>query len=170
MRQSEKLNTKRTFDNIKELLVFRCNNNIIILQHAVKGDYLLERSTEILMDKMILYLGFVGGSKGWGTWKVIGHELIILFFGFLCEGDCPWGNICAHLPLFCMWDASTARPDEQVCMSTPRIWTCKPRATEVEHANLTTMPLGWPWVDNFLKVGCGQYGFTIPASLISCLI
>lgn len=64
MRQSEKLNTKRTFDNIKELLVFRCNNNIIILQHAVKGDYLLERSTEILMDKMILYLGFVGGSKG----------------------------------------------------------------------------------------------------------
>ena len=28
--------------------------------------------------------------------------------------------------------------------STPGLWTCEPSAAEVEHANLTTMPPGWP--------------------------
>ena len=31
-----------------------------------------------------------------------------------------------------------------VCRSIPRIWTPEPWTTEVEHVNLTTMPLGWP--------------------------
>ena len=29
------------------------------------------------------------------------------------EEDWPWANICAHLPLFCMWDATTAWFDKQ---------------------------------------------------------
>ena len=39
----------------------------------------------------------------------LGILFIHLVFG---EEDWPWANICAHLPLFCMWDAPTAWPDE----------------------------------------------------------
>ena len=31
---------------------------------------------------------------------------------FFCgEEDCPWANICASFPLFCMWNTATARLD-----------------------------------------------------------
>ena len=43
----------------------------------------------------------------------------------------PWANICASLPLFYMWDASTAWLDEQC-------------GSEVEHVNLTTTLPGQP--------------------------
>ena len=47
--------------------------------------------------------------------RKIGHELtsfanLPLFF--LLEENWPWANICAHLPLFCMWNAATAWLDE----------------------------------------------------------
>ena len=35
--------------------------------------------------------------------------------------------------------------------SGPRIWTCEPQAAEVEHANLTTTPLGQPSVFGLLR-------------------
>ena len=31
-----------------------------------------------------------------------------LSFLSVCEEDCPWANTCAKLPLFCMWDNTTA--------------------------------------------------------------
>ena len=66
-----------------------------------------------------------------------------LSFSFFGEEDWPWANICAILPLVCMGDATTAWADE-VCRSVPRIWTHKPWAAKVEHANLTSMPPGRP--------------------------
>ena len=32
-----------------------------------------------------------------------------------------------------------------------KIRTCEPQPTEAECANLTTMPLGWPWLFSFYK-------------------
>ena len=37
-----------------------------------------------------------------------------------------------------------------VYRSVPRIWTCKPQATKVEHGNVTTMTPGWPLYYVFL--------------------
>ena len=70
-----------------------------------------------------------------------GQAISVFLFG---GEDCSWANICANLPLFCMWDAATAWLDEQGDRFAPRIWTCKPQTAKVEHANLTTMPPGWP--------------------------
>ena len=53
------------------------------------------------------------------------------------EEDWPWANICANLPLFCMWDTATAWLDDDGSKSV------NPRPP-TEHANLTTMPQGWP--------------------------
>ena len=64
------------------------------------------------------------------------------FFSF-GEEDSPWANICANLPLFCMWVTATAWLDE-CCRSAPRIWTCKPRSLEDNVLDLTTMPQDWP--------------------------
>ena len=47
----------------------------------------------------------------WGRLALSYHLLPI--FLFLLEEDCPWANTCANLPLFCMWDAATAWPDER---------------------------------------------------------
>ena len=43
---------------------------------------------------------------------LIGDRMIYLlaFFG---EEDCCWANICASLPLLCMWDATSVWLDEQ---------------------------------------------------------
>ena len=60
------------------------------------------------------------------------------------EGDWPWANICASLPLFYMWDACHNMACYAVRRSAPRIQTSKPRAAEAERANLTAAPLGWP--------------------------
>ena len=51
-------------------------------------------------------------------------NLLLHFFSL--EEDQPWGNICANLPPFCMWDATKSWLDEQ-CRSAPWIQTCKPR-------------------------------------------
>ena len=37
---------------------------------------------------------------------------MLLIFLFLLEEDCPWANVCANLPPLCMWNATTARPNE----------------------------------------------------------
>ena len=36
------------------------------------------------------------------------YVFCLFVYLFLDEEDSPWTNICANLPLFCMWDASTA--------------------------------------------------------------
>ena len=65
-------------------------------------------------------------------------------FVCVCEEDCPRGNICANLPLFCMLDITTAWLDEQcVGLRAPGIRTHEPQATEAECANLTTTLWGW---------------------------
>ena len=61
---------------------------------------------------------------------------------FLFEEDCCWANICGSLPLFCMWDASSAWLDEWCVGSTPGIWTCEPWAAEAQPVNLTTKSPG----------------------------
>ena len=38
--------------------------------------------------------------------------LLFLEWKFFGEEDCPWTDICAHLPLCCMWDTGTAWLDE----------------------------------------------------------
>ena len=43
-----------------------------------------------------------------------------------------------------MWDAYHSMAWQAVCRSTPGIWTSEPWAAEAEHANLTTVPPGWP--------------------------
>ena len=46
--------------------------------------------------------------------RKIGPELTsVANLPLFAEEDCPWANICAHLPLFCMWDATRAWLDEQ---------------------------------------------------------
>ena len=50
-------------------------------------------------------------SRLW-RWKVV--ELLICFFVcFFTEEDSPGANICANLPLFCMWITATAWLDER---------------------------------------------------------
>ena len=66
--------------------------------------------------------------------------MMMIIFG---EEDCPRANICANLPLFCMWDSATAWLDEQ-CVSMTKIQIYEPQAAKVEHANLSTTPLDWP--------------------------
>ena len=49
--------------------------------------------------------------------RKIGLELTsVINPPLFAEEDWPWANICAHLPLFCMWDAATAWLDE-LCLS-----------------------------------------------------
>ena len=79
-----------------------------------------------------------------GCVRKIGPELTsVANLSLLLEEDYCWDNICASLPLFCMWDAAIAWMDE-LCRSVPRIRNCEPWAAKVEHTNLTPRPLGWP--------------------------
>ena len=52
-----------------------------------------------------------------------------------CEEDWPQANICAKLPLLCMWDAAKAWLDEWYVDVHPGS-ELRPRATAVEHVNL----------------------------------
>ena len=61
---------------------------------------------------------------------------------FLVRKIGPELTSVANLPPFCMWDATIAWFDEQ-CASRG-IQTGEPWAAKVEHANLTTTPLGQP--------------------------
>ena len=78
----------------------------------------------------------------WWVSLALRYHLLSIFLFSLEEGCC-WANICASLPLFCMWDAATAWLDE-VCRSTPGIWTCECGAIEAECVNLTTTPPAGP--------------------------
>ena len=81
------------------------------------------------------------------------HQCRFLFYFIFDEEDWPWANICASLPLFYMWDTTTiSMAWWVVCRSAPRIWTCKPWATEAEHTNSTTAPPGCPSVDFYFGV------------------
>ena len=60
------------------------------------------------------------------------------FIYLLIDEDWPWADICASLPLFCMWGATTAWLDEwcvDVCALDPNLWTlgCWSRACELNH-------------------------------------
>ena len=61
----------------------------------------------------------------------------------LGEEDCPWANICANLPLFCMWDAATAWLDEQYVDPHPGCELVNPKLPK-QSTNSTTLPLAWP--------------------------
>ena len=66
---------------------------------------------------------------------------IFFFFG---EEDCPSTNVCANLPLFCMWHACHSMAWWAVCRSAPGIWTCEPWAAKAQHGSLITMSPGQP--------------------------
>ena len=71
-------------------------------------------------------------GQGYGEWGVTANGYGVSFFSlffflvrkfgpeltrvpiflFFLEKDCCWANICASLPLFCMWDAATEWLDE----------------------------------------------------------
>ena len=75
--------------------------------------------------------------------RKIGPELTSMpIFHFLLKEGCHWANICAHLPLFYMWDPCHSMAWWAVCWSMPRIRTCKPWAAKAEHTNLITTPTG----------------------------
>ena len=69
------------------------------------------------------------------------------FFSFFGEEDCPWANIYANLPLFCMWNATTAWLDEH-CVG-PRLGSelvsPGPRggAPELTHCAMGSVPSGF---------------------------
>ena len=65
-------------------------------------------------------------------------------FSLFCGEDWPCINIYANLPLFCIWDAATPQLDERSICLRPGSEPVNLRAADVEHANLTTTPLGWP--------------------------
>ena len=68
------------------------------------------------------------------------------------EEDWPWANICVYLPLLLYVGHLPQHSLIRCAMSAPGIRIGKPRATEVEHENLTTAPQGQPWL--FLILNC----------------
>ena len=69
-------------------------------------------------------------------------------FLFLLEEDLPWGNVCASLPIFCMWVAAMEWPPMSgvgPCLGT------KPRLLKQSAPNLTTGPQGWPLEDHLIE-------------------
>ena len=63
------------------------------------------------------------------------------------EEDSPWANICANLPLLCMWVATTA------WLLTGGVGQCsgtEPRLPKQSMPNLTCMPHSQPSQRNFL--------------------
>ena len=113
------------------------------------------------------------------TQQVNVHELLanvnfsfIFFFG---EEDCPWANICANLPLFCMWHAVTAWLEEQCEAHTQDLneWTpCNWRG-RLELNRYTTGPaphdvnFNWQQMEKSIEKECikGSY-FSIWSMLI----
>ena len=68
------------------------------------------------------------------------YEIFFQFLSF-AEEDLPQANICASLPLFCMWVNTTAWP------LTSGVGPCpgtKPRLLKKSAPNLTSRPQGWP--------------------------
>ena len=87
-------------------------------------------------------------------WEILFDNLRLIFFVLILEflvvkvfyfwwGRWPWADICANLPLFCMWDADTAWLDEW-CRSAAAIQTHKSQVAIAECVDLTTMPPGRP--------------------------
>ena len=106
------------------------------------------------LDKMISKMS--SGAKICLCW-----HFYILNILCVCEEDWPWANICASLPLFCMWDIHSMA-SWAVRRSAPGLWTCKPQAAETEHANLTTIPPGWAHI-GFLKSKIHLHRDSVPA-------
>ena len=68
------------------------------------------------------------------------HYFLFIF----AEENLPWADICASLPLFCMWVAATA------WLLTSGVGPClgtKPWLPKWSAPNLTTRPWGWPLTD-----------------------
>ena len=96
------------------------------------------------------------------AWNVLSLAKIFIgchhFFLCVCEEDWSWANICCQSSSFCLRKIATELtsvpiflyfvwgilPQHGLCRSAARIQTCEPRATEMEHMNLITMPQGWP--------------------------
>ena len=107
---------------------------------------------------------------------------------FSLEEDWPWASICDNLPLVCMWDASTAWLNEWCVGLHPGSKPVEPPAAELEHTNLTTVPLGqpqWPilclhcarslaiavaWVGHVLHEAMILKGFMMPSSCFPSII
>ena len=68
----------------------------------------------------------------------------------LLEDNQPWANICANLPLFCMWVTTTTWLGKW-CKSAPGIQTHKPRPPKQSTPDLTTTPQGQPYSKVFLR-------------------
>ena len=63
---------------------------------------------------------------------------VLFCFG---EEDCPWANICANFPLFCMWGTTTAWLDEQcvgLCLGSE---TVNPGLLKLIKAQIFNYPL-----------------------------
>ena len=59
---------------------------------------------------------------------------------FFPEEDSPWANICANLPLFCMWVTTTA----WMLTNGVGLWPgTEPRPLKWSTPNSTTTPWGW---------------------------
>ena len=65
---------------------------------------------------------------------------VLFSFSFSAK-DFPWANICANLPLFCMWVAATACPPMSGVGPYPGTETGLPKWSM---PYLTTRPKGWP--------------------------
>ena len=65
-----------------------------------------------------------------GSFILIFDHSYFLFLLFFSEEDWPWAKICANLPLFYMWDDTTAWLDEQCVGPCPGSEPVNPRLPE----------------------------------------
>ena len=93
---------------------------------------------------------------------------VFVSFFFFLEEESPWANIYCQSSSTLYMGHCHSMAWWAVCRSAPRIQTCKPQATKVEHRNLTTTPLGCPpnsvftlttytWKFWFRRPGCSTH-------------
>ena len=83
--------------------------------------------------------------------RKISSELTTANPPLFAQGDWPWANIHAHLPLLYTWDACHSMAFAKRCyvrirdpnQQTPGRW-------EAECANLSAAPTGWPFLKIFI--------------------
>ena len=74
---------------------------------------------------------------------------MVFCFSFFAEKDSPWANICASLPLFCMWVTATAWLPMSGVGPGPGTKSGPPKQSV---PNLTTRPQGQPLARNFKAI------------------
>ena len=85
------------------------------------------------------------------------HRFFFFLFFFFGEEDWPWANVYASLPLFCMWDTTTAWLDEW-CVGLPwdlKLWTldCESVACELHHCATGLAPDFYLNINFYLNSG-----------------